>query len=204
VVVTERRDQKSPLPLSATPEVEAGGDEQNFRPGVQMTDPAPAPTQAKRSGQSLVTAAMIEYWHQGRGACCGSHAVDLAGDDTWYNHWNGWQSVETYAQSKGLEFWPGDYIGKTELSQCRYLRGSYLLDWNGKGSIMLTSWNGTDFWNSCTAADLGFPSDAKYRVARGVWRRDYTRGYVIVNPTKSTVRVGSSRIPSGDAILHQN
>jgi hypothetical protein len=152
-----------------------------------------------------VTAVMIEYWHQGQGACCGSHAVDLSGDDTWYNHWDGWQSVETYAQSKGLEFWPADYIAKTELSQCRYLRGSYLLDWNGKGSIMLTSWDlSTDFWNSCTATDVGFPSGAKYQPVAGVWERQYTRGYVIVNPTKSTVTVGSDTIPSGDAILHQN
>jgi hypothetical protein len=151
-----------------------------------------------------VTATMVEYWHQAQGACCGSHAVDLSGDNTWYNHWDGWQSVETYAQSKGLEFWPGVYIAQTELSQCRYLRGSYLLDWNGKGTIMLTSWNGTDFWNTCTATDLGFPSGAKYQPIAGVWERQYTRGYVIVNPTKSTVTVGGNTIPSGDAILHQN
>ena len=151
-----------------------------------------------------VTASMIEYWHQGQGACCGSHAVDLAGDDTWYNHWDGWQSVQAYAQSKGLEFWPAVYVAQTELSQCRYLRGSYLLDWNGKGTIMLTSWNGTDFWNTCTATDLGFPNGAKYQPVAGVWERQYTRGYVIVNPTKSTVTVGTDTIPSGDAILHQN
>jgi hypothetical protein len=35
MVVTERRDQKSPLPLGATPEVEAGADEKNFRPVAQ-------------------------------------------------------------------------------------------------------------------------------------------------------------------------
>src|SRR2546422_10507161 len=35
-----------------------------------------------------VTAAMIEYWHQSLGACCGSHAVELSGGDTWYNHWD--------------------------------------------------------------------------------------------------------------------
>jgi Hypothetical glycosyl hydrolase family 15 len=150
-----------------------------------------------------VTATMIEYWHQGRGVQ-GIHTVDLSGDDTWYNHWDGWQSVEAYAQSKGLEFWPIDYIAKSgEDSQCRYLRGSYLLDWNGKGSILLVGWDGSDFWNSCTATDLGFPTGAKRKVASGVWRRDYTRGYVIVNPTKSTVAIGSDTIPSGDAILHQ-
>jgi hypothetical protein len=151
-----------------------------------------------------VTASMIEYWHQGQAACCGSHGVDLGGDDTWYNHWDGWQSVQAYAQSKGLEFWPAVYIGQTELSQCRYLRGSYLLEWNGKGTIMLASWNGTDFWNTCTATDLGFPTGTKYQPAAGIWERQYTRGYVIVNPTKTTVTIGNDTIPSGDAILHQN
>ena len=70
---------------------------------------------------------------------------------------------------------------------------------------MLLGWtNGTDIWNSCTATDLGFPSGAKYQPVAGVWERQYTRGYVIVNPTKSTVTVGSDTIPSGGAILHQN
>src|SRR5205823_734128 len=71
-----------------------------------------------------VTAAMIEYWHQNH--CCGvAHSVTLSGKDAWYKHWDQWQSLETYAQSKGLEFWPADYIAKSgEDSQCRFLRGS--------------------------------------------------------------------------------
>ena len=55
-----------------------------------------------------------------------------------------------------------------------------------------------------SATDLGFPSGAKYQPVTGEWERQYTRGYVIVNPTKSTVTVGGDTIPSGDAILHQN
>jgi hypothetical protein len=150
-----------------------------------------------------VTATTIEYWHQNH--CCGiDHTVTLSGTDAWYKNWDGWQSVETYAQSKGLEFWPVDFIAKTELPQCRFLRGSYLLDWNGKGSIVLGSWDGTDFWNSCTATDVGFPTGAKYQPVAGVWERQYTRGYVIVNPTAAAVTVGGATIPSGDAILHQN
>jgi hypothetical protein len=41
-------------------------------------------------------------------------------------------------------------------------------------------------------------------VATGVWRRDFQRGYVIVNTTASSVTVNGVTIPSGDAILHQN
>jgi hypothetical protein len=147
-----------------------------------------------------VTASMVEFWNQS----AGTDAVNLSGSE-WYNHWDGWQSVEAHAYADGIQFWPQSYIHATSLSQCRYLRGSFLLEWNGTGQIMLTPWsNSEDIWNSCTAVDLGFPSGAKYQVASGVWRRDFTRGYVIVNPTKSTVTVGSSTIPSGDAVLHQN
>src|SRR5205809_6711729 len=126
-------------------------------------------------------------------------SVFLSGDDTWYHHWNGWESVVAHTQSLGLESWPASYFSQTELSQCRYLRGSYLLEWNGRGSIMTMPWSGsTDNWNACTAVDLGLPLGAKYQVATGVWRRDFTTGYVIVNPTWSAVTVGGVSIPSGD------
>jgi hypothetical protein len=61
------------------------------------------------------------------------------------------------------------------------------LEWNGKG-LMLSSSDGTDGWNSCTAVDLGSPSGAKYQVASGVWRGDFARAAFIVNPTASTAR----------------
>jgi hypothetical protein len=148
---------------------------------------------------SSVTGATIEYWQQN----ASNHTVFLTGDDTWYHHWNSWQEFIAYANSKGIDPNPVAYISQTELSQCRYLRGSYLLEWNGHGSILLAPWVTADIWNTCTAFDPGFPSGAKYQVASGVWRRNFTRGYVIVNPTGSTVVVGGDTIPSGGAVLHQ-
>jgi hypothetical protein len=142
---------------------------------------------------------MVEYWQQ-----MDNHQVFLSGGQDWQHQWDSWQSLEAYAQSKGLEFWPISYAYSTELSQCRYLRGSYLLEWNGRGSIMLTSWDGTDSWSSCTAFNPGLPSGAKTQVAPGVWRRDYANGYVIVNPTSAAVTVNGVSIASGDAVLHQN
>ena len=156
-----------------------------------------------------VSAAMIEYWQQ-RGD---THSVELSGNDTWDHHWDGWQGVENYAQSKGIQFWPISYIAQTgEDSQCRFLRGSYLLEWNGKGSIMLMPYGASDIWNTCTAFNPGQPSGAKYVVATSTcagnpcyaYRRDFSNGYVIVNPTQSAVSVGGISIASGDAVLHQN
>jgi Hypothetical glycosyl hydrolase family 15 len=149
-----------------------------------------------------VSATEIEYWQQ-RST---DHTVFLSGDDTWYHHWDGWQSVMAYAQSKGLGFIPVSYVASTELSQTRYLRASYLLEWNGmRGALLWCPWTtATDNWNAEMAKSLGLPSGAKYQVATGVWRRDFTNGYVIVNPTHAAVTVGGVSIASGDAVLHQN
>ena len=149
-----------------------------------------------------VSATMIEYWQQ-RST---DHTVVLSGDDTWYHHWNGWESVMAYAQSKGLGFIPVCYVSSTELAQTRFLRGSYLLQWNGssRGAILLTGWTSADFWNSAMAFNPGQPTGARYQVATGVWRRNFAHGYVIVNPTRAAVTVGGVSIPSGNAILHQN
>jgi hypothetical protein len=69
---------------------------------------------------------------------------------------------------------------------------------------MLTGWTSSDFWNSAMAFNPGQPTGARYQVATGVWRRDFTNGYVIVNPTHAAVTVGGVSIASGDAVLHQN
>jgi hypothetical protein len=145
---------------------------------------------------------MIEYWQQRSD----THTVFLSGNDTWDHHWDGWQGVMAYAQARGIGFIPACYVSPSELAQTRYMRGSYLLEWDGAphGSILMTGWTPSDFWNSAMAFNPGQPSAAKYQVATGVWRRDFSNGYVIVNPTHAAVTVGGASIPSGDAILHQN
>jgi Hypothetical glycosyl hydrolase family 15 len=149
-----------------------------------------------------VSATMIEYWQQRSG----DHTVVLSGDDTFYHHWDGWESVMAYAQSKGLGFIPLCYVSSTELAQTRYLRGSYLLQWNGssRGAILLAGWTSADIWNSAMAFNPGQPTGARYQVATGVWRRNFAHGYVIVNPTRAAVTVRGVSIASGAAILHQN
>jgi hypothetical protein len=71
-------------------------------------------------------------------------------------------------------------VKSAETQQVKQDDGSSTLEWNGKGSI--SSWDGTDAWNNCTAVDLGFPSGAKYQVASGVWRGDFARGCVHRQP----------------------
>jgi hypothetical protein len=149
-----------------------------------------------------VTGLMVEYSLQR----ADTHTVFLSGDNQWDHHWDGWQSVEADAQSKGVGYYPLSYASSTELAQTRYFRGSFLLEWNGSlGSLLFGCWsNTTDNWNAEMAKDLGQPVGSKYQVATGVWRRDFSNGYVIVNPTASAVVLGGVSIPSGDAVLHQN
>jgi hypothetical protein len=149
-----------------------------------------------------VDGVMAEYWLQnGR-----THTVALSNHATYIDHWNEWQGWADHVRGLGLQFWPADYTSTSEAQQCRYLRASNLLGWNqGKGQIMWYPWsNSSDTWSACTAYDPGLPTGAKVQVATGVWRRDFQRGYVIVNTTASSVTVNGVTIPSGDAILHQN
>jgi hypothetical protein len=148
-----------------------------------------------------VSGALVEYWLQRSD----THAVSLSTHATWNDYWNEWQTVMAHAQSLGIQFWPGDYTSTSELRQCRYLRGSFLLTWNGVGQQMLYPWTmSSDIWSTCTAFNPGLPSGAKQQVLTGVWRRDFASGYVIVNTTAAAVTVGGVSIASGDAILHQN
>jgi hypothetical protein len=78
--------------------------------------------------------------------------------------------------------------------RARGIRWLSPLDGNGKGSIMFMSWDGTDFWNNCTATDLGFPERRRVSARRWRMERRYTRGCVIVNPTASTVAIGGETI----------
>lgn len=148
-----------------------------------------------------VTSMGAEYWQQ-RST---DHSVFLTGGDQWYHQWDSWQTVQTHARADGIEFWPLDYISNSELPQCRYLRASYLLEWDGHGNTMYTPWTLTqDIWNTCTAFNPGLPTGAKTQLQAGVWRRDFASGYVIINTTAASVTIGGVVIASGDAVLHQN
>jgi hypothetical protein len=102
-------------------------------PGDNGSDTGDLSKQWIKRYYPYVSATMIEYWQQRSS----DHTVVLSGDDTWYHHWDGWESVMAYAQSKGLGFIPVCYVSSTELAQTRFLRGSYLLQWNGssRGAI---------------------------------------------------------------------
>ena len=74
-----------------------------------------------------------------------------------------------------------------------YHRASWLLTWNGRtgSSIFVPEEDFTDHWLSVPTIEIGTPLGPRYRVEDGVYRRDYTGGSVLVNPTRSRSRAST-------------
>ena len=84
------------------------------------------------------------------------------------------------------------YAPSTDLRSMRYARASFLADWNGGPSALSfepTTPEQQDPYNSLWTKDLGSPLAAKYRVGLA-WRRDFSGGVIVVNPSTSQQTVG--------------
>jgi hypothetical protein len=71
-----------------------------------------------------------------------------------------WQRVVSVAQRAGVDFLGLTYGTHDDLQAMRFGKGSFMLDWNGKGGAF------------------------KVEVQTGVWQRRYERGLVVVNTTR--------------------
>ena len=107
-----------------------------------------------------------------------------ASGSAWYQEWDGWQRLVPTAESMGK-----DFIGLTEQSctntaAMTYARASFLLGWNGGGSVFIYTCGSSNPTNSAWTTDIGTPTAAEARVGAG-WERAYTGGTVLVNPSAS-------------------
>jgi hypothetical protein len=110
-----------------------------------------------------------------------------ASGPAWYQEWDGWQRLIPTAQSMGK-----DFIGLTEQSctntaAMTYAKASFLLDWNGGGSVFMYSCGATDPTNSAWTTSIGSPTGVKVHVGAG-WQRAYTVGTVLVNPSATVTQ----------------
>jgi len=140
-----------------------------------------------------VSGLQSEYWEQAADAvtpfdtnpCC------------WTGHWLNWLKLADAAQQNGADFFTVDKGTASNTQLMGYLRGSYLLVWNGQGggfSYAHEPDDGVDAWNPAWTTSLGTPTGARYQVGVS-WRRDYSGGTVVVNPDPSsaqTVDLGGS------------
>ena len=144
---------------------------------------------------------MNEYWSQN-----GANSQSRSIGPSWNQQWDNWQKLVSVAQDGGADFFGIAYGSSSQPGPIRYAKGSFLLDWHGRGgAVLFDEINGLDPWNPYYTADIGDPLGAKTQIASNVWQRQYSAGTVVVNanPTAVTVTVnGTSRtIAATDALI---
>jgi len=78
------------------------------------------------------------------------------------------------------------YSNRDDVSAQTYHRATWLLTWNGRtgASVFVPDESDVDHWTSRATVEIGMPTQTRHQVgSTGVWRRDYTAGTVLVNPT---------------------
>jgi putative glycosyl hydrolase-like family 15 (GHL15) protein len=102
----------------------------------------------------------------------------------WYQEWDGWQRLIPTAQSMGKDFIGITYQSCSNTAAMTYAKASFLLGWNGGGSVFIYKCGSSDPTNRAWTTSIGAPAGAKLRVGVG-WQRSYTGGTVLVNPSAS-------------------
>ena len=139
-----------------------------------------------------VSGFLDEYWQQNPNDLTQLRSVGTA----WYQQWRGWQRLVSVAQRAGVDFFGLTYGTHDDLQAMRYGKGSFMLDWNGKGGAFIFETEDGDPYNPAWAADLGRPLAPKVEVQPGVWRRPYERGLVLVNTNTASVTVPIAGTPT--------
>jgi hypothetical protein len=121
---------------------------------------------------------MNEYYNE---TPTGTDQLRSAGT-AWYQGWDSWQQLIGLAQSMGDDFIGLEKGKSTNTAAMTYGKASFLLEWNGGGSVFMYSVRGGDPTNGAWTTDIGKPARAKVRVGVG-WERAYTGGKVLVNPS---------------------
>jgi len=122
-----------------------------------------------------------------------------ASGSAWYQQWDGWQRLIGVAQSMGDDFLGLEYNGATNTAAMTYGKASFLLEWNGGGSVFLYNAGASDPANGAWTTDIGTPAGPKQQVGVG-WERPYTAGTVLVNPSPTasqTFTVGGTTYTLG-------
>ena len=123
---------------------------------------------------------MQEFWLQSPV----DYTVRTTGTN-WNQYWQGWVDLVTAVESQGRDFIGLAYGSAGDTAKMSFEKASFLLAWDGGGSVFVYNpLDGSDPWNPAWTTDIGTPTGARYAVGAG-WRRDYTGGTVLVNPSPS-------------------
>ncbi len=131
-----------------------------------------------------VDAFTIEYFMQKSDAL--PYSVRKLGSE-WYNEVDGWQRVLPHARSLSKDFFGWSYIDGSS-PDASYVRGLFLLDYDGGDSVLILS---ADFdpdhnpWGAWTK-DFGAAKGPKYSNNGITWNRDFANGRISVNLQNGT------------------
>jgi hypothetical protein len=106
------------------------------------------------------------------------------------NHWEFLMDQMLVTQEAGRSFIGITYSSGDDVRAMRYARASFLLGWDGgRSALIYHAGKGLDPWSPEWTMDVGTPLEPR-RLQSGAWRRNFTGGTVLVNPsTTNTVTV---------------
>ena len=114
--------------------------------------------------------------------------------------WEDLQGVFSEVQQAGKIFLTSVYGSISDVQTMRWARASFLVGWNGgPAAIAFDPANGVEMWHPEWTVEIGSPTGRRYPVG-GAWRRDFTGGTAIANPssTAQIVSVGPGYVlPNG-------
>jgi hypothetical protein len=123
----------------------------------------------------------------------------LSDDGGWHNNWSYRQAFLRHTQSAGKIFIGSTFAPADDAHSMRYARASFLVDWNGGRSALIfepTDPEAQDPYSRVWTEDIGTPAGSRFKVGVA-WRRNYTAGTAIVNPspaTSQTVALGADYV----------
>jgi hypothetical protein len=110
--------------------------------------------------------------------------------------WKWRQGFMAVTQKAGKIFLGVTYAPMSDVRSMLYARASFLLDWDGGPSALMfepSDPEQQDPYSGAWTQDIGTPLGARYQVG-SVWRRNYSGGTVVVNPSATateTVALGA-------------
>jgi hypothetical protein len=126
-------------------------------------------------------------------------------DGGWHDDWSYRQELLKQTEAAGKIFVGLTYAPSDDLRSQRYARASFLADWDGGPSALAfepTDPEQQDPYGSQWTADLGSPLGARVKVGLA-WRRNFSRGAVVINPstTTQTVELGASFVGEDGGVV---
>lgn len=152
--------------------------------------------------KSYATGMCVEHWLQNQAS---PYTVGLNNHVTSKDYWDEWTSsfLPTLQGTYGLDFYPVCVVSSANAAVARYMRATFLMQWDGGGGSFLFGIDGSyaaDPWTAELAVDVGQPQSAVVAVGSG-WKRQYEKKLVYINPTASTQVLDGNSIASGDALF---